>query len=123
MSLDTGVPMTAFRQGAITRLHWAARYIGFLEKRNSSLQAQLAATERDLTRALAAVDAHSKGVAGVSQRPITTDQLAEAVYARGLDPPSREVLVAILEIISHPRGENHDHFGQPHHGHHDDRET
>jgi hypothetical protein len=68
MSLDTGVAMTPFRQGAITRLWWAFRFIEFLNKRNSSLQTQLAATERDLTRALAAVDVHSK-----SRRPASTD--------------------------------------------------
>jgi hypothetical protein len=58
MSLDTGVPMTPFRQGAITRLWWAFRFIEFLDKRNSSLQGQVAKLEHDLTLALAALDAH-----------------------------------------------------------------
>lgn len=45
MALDTGVPMTAFRQGAITRLFWAYRYLEFLEKRNQSLQERLSRAE------------------------------------------------------------------------------
>lgn len=45
MSMDTGVPMTDFRKGAVTRLSWAAQYIKFLEKRNESLQAQLNARD------------------------------------------------------------------------------
>jgi hypothetical protein len=74
MSLDTGVTMTAFRQGAITRLWWAFRYLEFIDKRNASLQervvklereaealsAALKATTRDLDRAMAALDHHLK---------------------------------------------------------------
>jgi hypothetical protein len=127
MSLDTGVPMTPFRQGAITRLHWAARFIEFLEKRNTSLQERIAKLERevvtlsvalgksehDLDIALAAVDAHSKAAAGVRlvidvsrsrTVEITSSQLAETVYDKGLDPPSREVLDTVLEAISRAIG-------------------
>lgn len=38
LSLDTGVEMTPFRQGQITRLHWASLYIEYLEKKNKQLK-------------------------------------------------------------------------------------
>jgi len=69
LSLETGVPMTAFRQGAITRLWWAFRYVLFIDQRNASLQERvrkleaetealsiaLKATTLDLDRAMAAL--------------------------------------------------------------------
>ena len=74
--------MTLFRQGSITRLWWAYRYLEFLSKQTTRLQERIArlerenkalgetlkASERDLQKALASlkelgVDAYSKGKA------------------------------------------------------------
>lgn len=46
-------PMTPFRMGAITRLRYAAQYCGVLEDENAALQ-------RDLDKALAALEHHLK---------------------------------------------------------------
>lgn len=46
LSLDTGVEMTPFRQGQITRLLWAARWVEYLEKQNDRLQRKIAKLER-----------------------------------------------------------------------------
>ena len=48
------IPMTPFRAGAISRLKMAAEFIGLLQADIRELQHTLAATNRDLTRALAA---------------------------------------------------------------------
>lgn len=55
MGTSTSVKMTPFRQGVITRLHWAGKYIRLLQK---SLKAQEAEIERyKLDREL---DAHQE---------------------------------------------------------------
>ena len=46
LSLDTGVEMTPFRQGQITRLHWASLYIQYLEKKNKQLKEAMDALKK-----------------------------------------------------------------------------
>ena len=90
MSLDTGVPMTAFRQGAITRLWWAFRYMEFITKRNTSLQQRVNDLERE-TR-------------------IADDRLQHQQKQLG-------ELEKALARFTHPSDEDRG-FGQPHRGHH-----
>jgi len=40
MGTSTSVKMTPFRQGVVTRLHWAAAYVRLLEKTIKKLDAQ-----------------------------------------------------------------------------------
>ena len=58
---DHGIPMTPFRAGAISRLRFAATYIALLEADVERLSTGLRASERDLGKALAALEAHMKG--------------------------------------------------------------
>jgi hypothetical protein len=46
LSIDTGVQMTPFRQGQVTRLHWASRYIEHLERRVAELEEKLPKEEK-----------------------------------------------------------------------------
>ena len=96
LALDTGMQMTVFRQGAITKLHWAGRYIEFIDKRNENLQARVVKME-------------------ARTREAETKNAELQAKVEELEKLQADAMAALRRA----KDERDRAFDQPHHGHHD----